>query len=246
VLSLLPLVRPNYLLVWICAVSLILWVQYRNRFETVLASPRRLLAASLLFFIPSALWVMRNYLVSGAFPVLAGSATTTLYGNYNPVSAKPGPRFGRWVDPRRLPGEIAQDTLFRSWTEAQMLKHYDEQAKAFINQNWNVVPRLVAVHVAHVFTPIPEDGAHKYSFWIYRLVLYALAVWALAQESFRLRSWFAVMIAATIMVSAISVLLYNGEGRYLYPLNILLLALVFSTQFRFFANLRVRRAGHRT
>jgi hypothetical protein len=126
-----------------------------------------------------------------------------------------------------------------------MLKHYDEQAKAFIKQNWRVVPRLVAVHVRNVLTPVPQDGAHKYSFWIYRLVLYALAVWAIAQESFRLRSWFAIMIAATILVSALSVLIYSGEWRYLYPMNVLLLALVFSTQFRFFAHLPVRRAGHR-
>ena len=91
VLSLLPLVRPNYLLVWIRAVILILWVQHRTRFGAVLANPRRLLAATLLFFMPSALWVMRNYLVSGVFPIQAGTASTTLHGNYNPVSAKPGP-----------------------------------------------------------------------------------------------------------------------------------------------------------
>jgi hypothetical protein len=97
VLSLLPLVRPNFVLIWAAVTALIWWLQSHGRGRFVSVDKRQLMAALVLLYIPSGLWVMRNYLVSGAFPVLTGTSSTTFYGNYNPISATIGPRFGRWI-----------------------------------------------------------------------------------------------------------------------------------------------------
>jgi hypothetical protein len=240
VLSLLPLVRPNYLLLWACAAALLWWRQSRDGFGPALCPRRRLIMATLLFYIPSAIWVARNYLVSGAFPVLAGTASTTLYGDYNPASATPGPNFGRWIDPRRIPGEEYPHLVAAGWSEAQILKHYDEQAKKFIIENWKVVPRLVAAHARNSLMPAPEDGAHRYSFWYYRLALYMAVFDAFWEKTLRLNSWFAVLVTAAILISAMTVLVYSADSRYLYPLNMLLLALAFSTPYGILSQANLR------
>ena len=237
VLSLLPLVRPNFLILWLAALAVIAWRHFHDPSRINFVSWRRLIGAALLFSIPSAAWVARNYLVSGRFPVLAGTSSATLYGNYNPVSGAWGPDFGKWIDPGQLPGENNPNHLSQRLSEAEDLRNLDLKGKEFIAHHWRVVPLLFVAHVVRSFLPSAENGAHMYSFWLLRLILYAAALVAIRQKSIPVDSWFGILLASTVAVTAVTVVLYSGDDRYLYPLNILLLVFVFSTRYQRFAPL---------
>src|SRR5258706_3049959 len=98
-----------------------------------------------------------------------------------------------------------------------------------MDHNLRLMPLLIVAHVLRSMLPSPVDGAHMYSFWLLRLVLYAAAFIALRRKAIGLDSWFGVLLLCTVVVSTITVLLYSGDDRYLYPLNILLVVLVCST-----------------
>ena len=245
VLSLLPLVRPNFLFLWVGVMALIWWLQSHNRSPLVFGGRRRLIAAAFLFYIPSAAWVVRNYLVSGAFPVLAGTASTTFYGNYNSLSATIGPHFGRWVGGvDRIPGEEKYASLSQRMSEAEMLRYYDLKGREFVFHHLKVVPLLLTAHVVFAVLPSPADGAHKYSFWLLRLALYVATFMAIRHKSIDLNSWFGVLLTCAVLMTAITVLLYSGEGRYLYPLNILLLVFVCSARYTPFGKQRQQFLGY--
>ncbi len=233
-LSLLPLVRPNFLLLWVGVMALIWW-QSRGSSRFVFGNKRQLIAATLLFYIPSAIWVGRNYLVSGAFPILAGTAGMTFYGNYNSLSATRGSGFGRWVNPDRIPGEEKLADLSKRMSEAEVIRYYDSKGKQFISQHWRVVPLLIVAHVVNSALPSPSDGAHRYSFWFLRLAFYAVAFVAVWRKWIRLDSWFGVLLLCSVLMTAITVVLYSGEGRYLYPLTVLFLAVACATPYQLFA-----------
>ena len=229
VLSLLPLVRPNFIPLWASVVVLVWWLQSHNRSRLVFGATKgRLIVAALLFYTPTALWIARNYLVSGAFPVMAGTSSMTFYGNYNPISATIGPRFGRWIGPYKIPGPGQQKRM----SEAEEFRYYDSQGRDFAVHHWKVVPLLIGAHVILSMLPSPIDGAHKYSFWVFRMLLYAAALIAIRRKSIPLESWFGVMLACSFLTTAVTVLMYSGEGRYLYPQNILFLVLVFSARYQ--------------
>jgi hypothetical protein len=213
------------------------WRQFHDRARIDVVNWRQLVVAALLFFIPSAGWVARNYFVSDRFPILAGTSSMTFYGNYNPVSGAWGHGFGKWIHPDDIPGQEKLGNLSKRLPEAEALQTWDQKGKEFITHQWRVVPLLFVAHVVRCFLPSPDDGAHKYFFWLLRLILYAAALVAIRQKSFPLDTWFGVMLASTVLVSVITVVLYSGDGRYLYPLHVLLLVFVLSTRYQGFASL---------
>jgi hypothetical protein len=231
VLSLLPLVRPNFLILWIAVMVVIGCRQFHGPFRINLANWRQLTVAAVLFFIPSAGWVARNYFASGRFPILAGTSSMTFYGNYNPVSGAWGRGFGKWIDPNKIPGEEKMTDLSKRFSEADALRTWDLKGKQFIAHHWRVVALLLVAHIVRTFLPSSDDGAHQYFFWMLRLILYGAAILAIRQNSFSPDSWFDIVLNATVLVCAITVVLYSGDGRYLYPLHVLLLVLVFSTRY---------------
>jgi hypothetical protein len=228
-LSLLPLVRPNFIPLWIIAAALTWWLQSSKRFGFVFdATRRRLAVATLLFYLPTTLWILRNYAVTGAFPVVAGTSSMTFYGNYNSVSATMGPHFARWNDPAAIPLRNPNQVT----SETEEFRYYDSQGKQFILRHWKIVPLLMGTHVVLSMLPDPADGAHRYSFWLARLLIYVAAIIAIRRKSVHLESWFGVMLVCSVLMTVITVVLYSGEGRYLYPQNILLIVLVLSARYK--------------
>jgi len=224
VLSFLPLVRPNYLLLWPGVIVLLWWIQSRRHPHPAF-SARRLLAATLLFYVPTSVWVARNYLVSGVFPVVAGTSSLTFYGNYNPAAAAVGPAFGIF----KLPSTTAKETAGMS--EVAMLRYYDREGREFIAQHWKLMPLLLAAHVVRTFLPSSQDGAHEYMFWIFRLLLYGAFLIAVRYRAVALDSWSTVILFCSFLVTAVTVVLYSGDVRYLYPLNVLLLAVLCAASY---------------
>ena len=243
VLSLLPLVRPNFLPLWAGVTAFTWWFRSRNESTPVFTNKRWLIAAFLLFYTPTAIWVLRNYLVSGAFPVVAGTASMTFYGNYNSLSATKGAGFGRWVSPEFVLKH--EKTELPIMSEAEEFRYFDAKGKAFISGHWKIVPLLIGAHVVLSLLPSPGDGAHMYGFWLLRLLLYAATFIAIRQKTIRLHSRFGIMLTCTMLATAVTVVLYSGEGRYLYPLNVLFVVLVSSARYKNFAFLDKWRSGFR-
>jgi hypothetical protein len=226
VLSFLPLVRPNFLPLWASLTALAYWLQSHHPSHRIFGSTRRLLAAGLLFYTPTMVWVARNYLVSGAFPIIAGTSSMTFYGNYNSISGTIGPKFARWISPENIPGDHGVKS------EAEEFRYYDSRGKEFIHQHWKIVPLMMGAHVALSLLPSPADGAHRYSFWVIRCLIYAAALLAIRRKAVTVESWFGALLACTILSTIVTVVLYSGEGRYLYPQDIIMLVLVCSARYR--------------
>jgi len=218
VLSFLPLVRPNYLLLWAGVIAILWWREFRGRVRFRFIDRRQLIAATVLFYIPTGLWVMRNYFASGLFPVVAGTSNMTFFGNYNSVSGTPGPEFGTFV----LPKFAYQETAGLS--EVARLHYFDSKSRQFISQHWKLIPLLLATHAARSLLPASKDGAHKYFFWIFRLMLYAATAIGIWRRWIRWRSWLDLIVASSALLTVVTVVLYSGDVRYLYPLNVLLVA----------------------
>jgi hypothetical protein len=93
ILSLLPLVRPVFTAfpVWIAAMVLVdrLW---RRRIDlAAFGGGARLIAAGLLFYVPTSAWMIRNYRITGEFPVIDGHDGSTLWETTTRAS-RPGGR----------------------------------------------------------------------------------------------------------------------------------------------------------
>jgi hypothetical protein len=226
VLSFLPLARPNYLLLWPGVIVLLWWLDSHHRPHPTFGTWRRLVAATLLFCLPTTIWVVRNYRVSGEFPVVAGTSSLTFYGNYNPVAAAPGPAFGMFTIPKTTIKQTA------GLSEVATLRFYDEQGRKFITQHWKLLPLLLATHVIRTILPTPVDGAHQYSFWLFRLLLYAAMLVAVRRHVISLDSWLALVLACSLLVTAVTVVLYSGDIRYLYPLDVLFLAALCTVSYK--------------
>jgi hypothetical protein len=239
VLSFVPLARPNFLIlpVWIAVVLVVL--RARRRLDPMfIGSPRRLIAAAALFFAPFVVWLMRNYAVTGAFPLVLTKTGEALYGNYNSLSATVGgPHFARWVMPDLVPGEESQRSLAGRMSELELNRYYQAKGLRFIAEHWEALPALIAGRALYAAMPQwPPFGAtptgdkyssdYRYLEWICRLALYATAIIVLSRRSLRLDSWYGLILTSTFLTTATTVLLYYGWERFLYELTVLLAPLV--------------------
>jgi hypothetical protein len=101
---------------------------------------RPALLAAALFYLPTAGWVVRNYVRMGA-PVLATNQGSSLYGNYNSVSARlEGPHFADWIHPSLIPGEPRMEQLATTMSEPEMSRYYTAKTIQFVRNHARVVP----------------------------------------------------------------------------------------------------------
>lgn len=244
-LSLVPLARPNFMIlpVWIAVVLLVMRASRRVDLNTF-GSSRRLVAAVALFFAPLLAWSIRNYAVTGAFPLILTKSGEDLYGTYNVLAIQAGgPHFGRWVPADLIPGEESQRSLAVRMSELQVNRYYQAKGLRFIASHWRAIPRLIVGRVLYAVVPQwPPFGAtptaEKYSSiyrileWICRFALYSTAAFFFWKRSFQLDGWYGVIVMATALTTATTVVLYFGWERFLYQLTVLLVPLVCSAGTR--------------
>jgi hypothetical protein len=242
VLSLLPLARPNYMIfpVW-AAVVLVVMARWRRMDLASATSRRRLIAAAALFCVPLFVWTIRNYTVTGSFPVVLSKAGEDVYGTYNSLTATVGgPHYGRWVPASLIPGEEPEPRMATKMSEVELSRYYQAKGLRFIRDRWKAIPALVVGRVIFAAAPQwPPFGAtptgSRYSSvyrileWIFRIALYVTAAMLLWRRSVKLESWYGVILTSTFLTTATTVLLYYGWERFLYQLTILLVPLVCST-----------------
>jgi hypothetical protein len=236
ILSLLPLVRSVFTMfpVWIAAILIVdrLW---RRRIDiAALGGGARLIAAGILFYLPITAWIVRNYRITGDFPVIAGNDGNALWGSYNPRVATWGSDdFARWIHPDGIPGEVPVQHLARTMSEWEISTYYHAKGVRFIKSHPGAVLALVAGHLVRTFLPVgwlpPEfPGKYKYLQWLASLALYAAALVCLRVGKLPpLNCWFSLILGGVVILSATTAALVNGGGdRYIYQLTILLIPLV--------------------
>lgn len=236
ILSLLPLVRPDFttIPVLMVAVAVVLWLRSRKlatRAGISIGWGARIAIALVLFYLPVGAWMLRNYRVTGAFPVLAGVEGVTFYGSYNAVTAAPGPNLGGWIPPDNIPGQEKQLQLSKRMSEVQIIQYYRSKARQFIEGHWRIMPLLLALHSVHPFLPDPLEGPNRYIFWLCRLGIAAaflLAMWRKPPNSSLWYGYYGLMLTATAIATAAPAVAYNGLPRHFYTLMMLAIPLLCS------------------
>jgi hypothetical protein len=162
-----------------CAAILLL-IRSRTLHAKTFATPARLLAVALIFYLPSAAWIARNYRTMGAFPFFATQNGDTLYGCYNPVTATMGSQFAIWIGPRHVLSAEDKPRMFGT-SEVESDRYLRELAMRFLRAHWRIVPAMMLGHLAWALLPSPDSVVRllTYPEWICRLGLYAAVLVAL-------------------------------------------------------------------
>ncbi|MBZ5627177.1 MAG: hypothetical protein LAQ69_52165, partial [Acidobacteriia bacterium] len=204
----------------------------------------RLIAAAVLFYVPLGAWLVRNYAVTGAFPVVLTKAGENIYGTYNVLTANPrDSHFARWIPADIIPGQESQLSLVARMSELELSRYYEAKGRRFIAEHWKDMPVLLVGRVLYAAAPQwPPFGdtptgaryatLYRTAEWICRLALYATAAILLWRGALRLDSWYGQILTATLLMTATTVLLYYGWERFLYQLTVLWVPLVCSAGAR--------------
>jgi hypothetical protein len=184
------------------------------------------------FWLPSALWMVRNYALSGEFPVLSTIEGETLYGANNSYVASDLSVWGYWVFPNDIPGETAKKDLARTMTERQLDRYYHRKGIAFLKQHWFEVPRLELGKLIRGFVPVPwVAGWGSYAVFLFRAILYAGIL--LSLKSFRtLDESYRTIVGGMFLVVLLTVLLYYGTYRFTFCVEVFLIPAVAIAAFR--------------
>jgi len=214
-IGLASLVRSNYILFpFLGAGIVVCWPAAR---DAVLKkfSKATVVALLVLSCLPPFLWVVRNYTVSGRFPLLSSIEGETLWGSNNPVTAGNLEYWGYWVIPDQISGETPKLELAKSLSEIQLSDYYHEKAVQWSKQNLGQIPRLVLGKLVRALVPLPWwPVAASYVVFAYRVALWLLAIvlvrfwWADAGRLYLvwLGANFGLVLATTI--------LYYGTYRF--------------------------------
>jgi hypothetical protein len=219
ILSIIPLERPNFLLL-----PFALAIVYRLPW-------RKILAITVVFFIPAGIWTIRNYVIFGE-PILATNQGAAFYGTWNPVSTDlySIESFAWWRHPDTLRGEVKLAKLAKTMTEPEVSRYYMKRATQFIAGHPWRISVVLAGHVLWTILPQSEAAMHlpwywKFPEWICRLGLYLAALWFCIVKRPHWSTYNALLccIGLTCLVT---VILFFGVQRYLWPFTIMLVPFV--------------------
>jgi hypothetical protein len=232
VLSLMPLVRPNFLALPFVAAGILVILRFRSPGRLhAFGNPASLLIAAAVFYLPSTVWVVRNYLAIGVFPLFVNEGGATIYGSYNSVTANAAePAFATCLVPSFIPGEEPKALLAKRMSETEVNRYYEKQGMRFIRARSSVIPRIIVGHVRRAMRPQEAmPAALRYPEWICRLVLYSAALLLLVLKRPSLPPWYGLLLGATAVTVSATVVVFFFEQRYIYPLTVLLISFVPAT-----------------
>jgi hypothetical protein len=171
---------------------------------------------AVLFSTPSAIWIVRNYAVSGYFPVLSAMEGETLYGGNNARVANDLNWWGYWIMPNEIPGEQTKQALAATRTEVELNKYYHDRAVEFIRDNWFSWPRLLVGKLVRGFVPVPwAPLAASYVAFLCRACVYA----AFIAACFLWRGHnvpYSLLVGAMFLVTLETTVIYYGAFRFTF------------------------------
>jgi 4-amino-4-deoxy-L-arabinose transferase-like glycosyltransferase len=208
------LARSNYVV--LPAVLLVLTAFIRPKTLLEWRNLRLWAIGSALFCLPAALWIVRNYAVSGYFPVLSAMEGETLYGGNNDRVASDLSVWGYWIMPNEIPGEQTKRDLALTRTELEVNKYYHDRGMQFIRANWYALPRLIVGKLVRGFVPVPwVPLAASYGAFFFRACVYL----AFAAFWFRWRDRnqaYTFLAGAMFLVTLATTVIYYGTFRFTF------------------------------
>jgi hypothetical protein len=187
---------------------------------------KRALILSLAFLTPAALWTLRNYWVSGEFPILNGMEGEALYGSNNVVAATNLDSWGDWVFPDMIPGETPKQQLGKQMGEAQLDRYYRREAVAYFRATWRSYPRLILGKVIRGFIPVPWKASKvSYLIQLSRLSLYVILFLAVRDGVVR-NDLFTIVLIGMLLATLITTVLFYGSFRFNFCFEPLLLCCI--------------------
>ena len=150
------LARPNFVLVPLLFAGFIFLLPSTRRRFLCGGSLRRAALALLLTLLPTALWLARNYELTGRFPLLTSVYGETLYGSNNERVTNEVGCWGMWIFPDSIPGETPKLLLKRRFhNEVALSDYYAAQSMAWIRTHVPNLPRLVVGKLVRGCVPVP-------------------------------------------------------------------------------------------
>ena len=227
VLSLLPLIRGYFVLLPVCTGAILAFLWFRER-SVIPPNWRRLIASTVLFLVPTAVWTARNYFVSGT-PTMTAVDGEDLYGTYNPLTVTPGRNFGAFIFPDGIPGQEPFRSLAARMSEIEVSRYYKAKGWGSVRGHWRELPLMALARLVRMMLP-PRDSIYHdryiYVEWFCRSALYLAAAVQLRRR--RLTGTFGIMLAASCLVVLSTQLIWVGLDRFLYQVTVLLVPFVCS------------------
>jgi hypothetical protein len=172
--------------------------------------------ACVLAQVPTMAWALRNYAVTGRFPLVSALEGETLYGANNESVANDLNVWGYWIAPSYIPGETRKALLVQRFgTEPELSDYYHGKAMAWIRGHLPAMPRLVLGKLIRAFAPIPwVPLPASYVVFASRSLLYVFAAllapfwWHTIN---RLYVWFLSAMTSVLLVTTV---VYYGTYRF--------------------------------
>ncbi len=226
VLGLSALVRSNFVVLPVVA-GLVAFPKL-----TTARARRRFLTMAAVFWLPSGLWIARNYILSGEFPVLSTIEGETLYGANNNYVASSLQVWGYWVMPNEIPGETPKKDLAQTMSERQLDRYYHRQGMTFLKLHWFELPRLELGKLIRAFIPIPwVPNWASYAVFFSRAVLYVgilLSLGTLREMAVPFR----ILVTSMFLVVLLTVLVYYGTYRFTFCVEVFFLPVLSVAAFK--------------
>ena len=206
--------RSNYILTPLMLILLL--IVFRPKVLIKWRTVRLIAVGSVLFGLLPAIWIVRNYLVSGYFPILSAMEGETLYGGNNERVASDLSVWGYWIMPNEIPGEKTKHELAQTRTEFEVNKYYHDKAMDFIRANWYALPRLIVGKLVRGFVPVPwVPLATSYIAFFFRGCVYVafVAAWIMWPER---NAAYSFLVGAMFLVTLATTIVYYGTFRFTF------------------------------
>lgn len=215
-----PLIRTNFVLVPLLCFGIAFGIPVvRREFAARCSLSRALLAVSLML-LPTVLWAIRNYAITGRPLLLSSLEGEAWYGSNNDATANNLRDWGYWVFPDVIPGETPKAELAkRLSSDLAVNDYYRRKGLAWIRNHVSAMPRLIVGKLVRAFVPIPwadSPSAAEFAAFIY---LFALRVsfWALAPHWWpRMNREYLLILGAIGICHLITTVLFYGSARLSY------------------------------
>lgn len=211
------LVRPNLAILPACIVVCAAFY-WRSGFRQTFGTTVWTLS---LFFAPITCWTVRNYRVTGHFPVVTTLAGSTLYGSNNTLVADDLTRWGYWTVPDDIPGETPRKELVARMSPWELDRYYKSRAATYIESSWLSLPRLMLGKFIRGHVPIPwKPSPAGYGAAACRLLLYVAVILTMRRWVSGVEPAYKLLIGALFLANLVTCLVFYGTARFTFVVEI--------------------------
>lgn len=215
-----PLVRTNFILVPLLFAAIVLLFPSARLTLLSRATMRRAVLAFCLTLLPAAIWIIRNYNVTGRFPLLSSAGGETFYGSNNEVTANTLSYWGSWTVIDGIPGEIRKVYLAKLLpSDLAISDYYYRRGREWVRNHPAALPRLLLGKLVRSFVPLPWTNSpswQEYVAFLSRLVLQGIFLITIPFWWPVMNRQYLLFLAALGIAHLVTTLLFYGNVRFTF------------------------------